>query len=293
MDAIALHWRIGMNLPLPYPWPWMGERVRSLGLPGSSVYSLLFVLVPVAEAGVIFAALRSKRVFSPEALAGAVMGLMWFQYATTRPDVIHLSLAIQPALFMFFALSGKGPVRKGFLLLLLVFSLWAALPFPMASWKALFHNPIATRLNLRGQQTPVDIRASGGIESLRKEISSLPPGESVAFLPYLPGLYPALDLRPPLWDTYPIYPQGEAGQDRMIRELQEHHVTRVLLGFDSIPSTHPAGFSEIAPKVFEYLRTNYRMGPTLGSGPSLLWLVSRGASVQTEAEPRRLGSPGQ
>jgi hypothetical protein len=258
----------------PYPWPWMRDRVAMLSPDGSFGFSILFLILPFFYAMLMGLALFNRRLHA-QTLGAVVTGLPLLHYIFSRADVAHLSVVFQPFLFCIAALSAHSKWKKCILYGCLLFSLWTI--FPASGMKDyLFHKELwPVQVKLRSQPWRVSADTGQLINTLNRELQLVPSGENIAFLPYLPGLYPAFNLSSPLWDLYTGFYISEEEQNRTIRELESHRVTRVLLACQTFVSDRPTDYASIHPKTYRYLQNHYLVHRISTLDPYYYWLIRK------------------
>ena len=101
--------------------------------------------------------------------------------------------------------------------------------------------------------------------------------------PYYPGLYPFLNTRAPLWDTYFLWPRSDQIQQTEIEALQRSHTSLILLNPEfALNGRESLELARTNPKLVTYIRANYRRSATqLPDGFELYY------SPQYCADPQR------
>jgi hypothetical protein len=264
IDSFRIVLSKGFMLPLPFPWPWMSDRVAVLASGGAAGFSLLFLLLALSFSG---------RRLPPEALAAAFVGLPLLHYAFSRTDVVHLSVVLLPFWFGGFALLSGSRWQKSALGGALLFSLWTILPASGISSYLFHRDHWSVQARLQGQVVRLDPFTGRWMAAVGRELQELPPGDNVAFLPCLPGLYPAFNLPSPIWDLYNGFYLSEEEQNRTLQELEDHRVNRILFADWSFVGDRPSDYETAHPKIFRYLQTHYLVHRVPNLDASYLWLI--------------------
>jgi hypothetical protein len=270
------------NFPEPIPWPWLafvpgldpGERVQQLSL---GLSFLLLIVGTTAALAVGWKRLRRDGRPPALLLAGGVVGAFFLHHAFARADPFHLGQSIHPLLLAALALPARdrSPGRRFSLriswgatpiaTLVLFSTLFTAIPEAPLFQKLTPDSPAArfVPFDLAGDHIYVRQHAARVLNALRREFSQeVPLSEPVLFATHFTGLYPLLGRRSPVWEIYPIWPgQGER-DERMLRELQEHHVRWALIGAYRKQGGEELSLAQTHPKVWSYLMQEFVRVPS-------------------------------
>ncbi|HVT59457.1 MAG TPA: hypothetical protein VHR45_13780 [Thermoanaerobaculia bacterium] len=131
-------------------------------------------------------------------------------------------------------------------------------------------------LTVAGEELLLRSRKAALLAAVERVIAAhVPDGEPLLLAPDLPGLYPALGRRAPVWDIYPIWPAPPSRDDRMVAELERHRVPWALIHADYRLDGRPElGFAATHPRVAAFLAARFDRlpAPRLPAG---WWLLHR------------------
>jgi hypothetical protein len=77
--------------------------------------------------------------------------------------------------------------------------------------------------------------------------------------PHLPGLYPALGLRAPIWGLYSVFRDSEAEQARSIQDVENNHVRWALIDNWPVDGRESWEFEKGQPLFWEYLNSHFQV----------------------------------
>ena len=92
----------------------------------------------------------------------------------------------------------------------------------------------------------------------------LDPEEPLFVAPVLPGLYPTLGRRSPVYNTYPVYPETDEGQSRVIAELEAAGVRCALLVDFALDGREELRYRNTHPRVWQFHETEFDPVPVPG-----------------------------
>ncbi|MDP9122078.1 MAG: hypothetical protein M3O15_12060, partial [Acidobacteriota bacterium] len=258
------------NFPLPIPWPW---RIRWGGPPLYEAQALAlgccFLLPAVLALGGGLLALgttpanRDRRKLLLAALA---VGLVYSHHAFSRADLAHLGSSIQPLLLATVALPavlGEGR-RKRMAMALAVLFLVASTALVAVPANLLFQQLTIGRFVFAHQVAGEEIRLRAPVADLLDWVeevvpAKVPAGEAIFLAPNMPGLYPVLGRRSPVWDIYPIWPAAGKLDARMLAELERGDVRWALVQNASVDGRDEFRFRNTHPLVWDYLMEHFEM----------------------------------
>ena len=261
-DSVLFWFRVGhTNLPRPVPWPWRVE----LTSPSAVALGAWFLLVPVFFAGLALLLLRRPSWRSPPLMAALAVGACYLHYTFSRPDIYHLGrAAVHPLLFGTAALvvaAGAGRRVWGVLALAAV----AGLSLPAVAPR----HPLLMRLAAPGRFQRLTIggdalwvvRADAVLIRAARRLRLEARGD-LYVASTMPGLYPVLDQRAPVWDTYPLLPETERGQEEVIARLARLRVDAALVcPWEDAPDPGGWGFANTHRLVWSHLREHWKVAP--------------------------------
>ncbi len=97
----------------------------------------------------------------------------------------------------------------------------------------------------------------------RSAAARIPAEAPILLAPNLPGLYPILHRRSPVWDIYPIWPAPGSLDDRMLEELRDRHVDWAVVEDTAVDGRDELRFRHTHPRSWAYLTSNFRLAAAL------------------------------
>ena len=109
--------------------------------------------------------------------------------------------------------------------------------------------------------------------------------ESIFIAPTAPGLYPLLGVKSPVWEIYFLWSGDEAGQARIVAELEAENVDWVLLERGAPFGREDLRFEKSHPRVWRHIERTFSpvRSPDLPAGYLLL---HRNSANPNSASPR-------
>jgi len=252
--------------PLPVPWPWKAPAAWNTY--AARAVGLGFLTVPVAMAVAIVLLTRHRwRGESlrrhPIFLAATVCAALEAHHQFARADLPHLAQAGFPLFLLLTALPQLVAARRrgaargltwGTLALLSA----TAMPLLCPRWMAQ-HQPAADYAweNLAGEQLYLPRATRAQYRAADNVVRQLRPGETVIFVPYVPGLFAVFRLWCPLPEPYPLSPETPAWQHEIIHRLQQAHTTWAMVWPDRLDGRADLGFAQTHPLVWQYLQQQF------------------------------------
>ncbi len=254
-------------LPTPIPWPWVVLSGGGGSFAAAIGYVVMAVAFPVCGWFVWRlpkAELEKRALF----VAATCIGVGYIHNATSRAGLMHFAQSIHPMLLMLLAAVSAGRPSLGRWKAWLLGAVVAAVSAgavvggyrPQLEALAVFpytESPTAT-YTIAGDTLQLEEVVAQRLERVEAAVNSrIRSDEPLLVIPYHVIYYPLLDRRSPVWGIFYLRPgQGESDSE-MIARLEREGVDWVL--FTSMRlSGLPGTFSEIRPKVMQYLRTNFR-----------------------------------
>ncbi len=251
------------NLSLPRPWPWRAAPAPLLGLDPAHrralqwTFLLLLGLPAFAIALIAWRALPSA-VDAPALLAAAALGLTAFHHAASRADPSHILQSLAPVC----------------LLLLLCAAPFAPLAFvPIAAlmpWLAwpLQHRQIRracpqdfVRRRIGGCEIDVPNAQARLFDAVVEECAAESPRNGLFAAPAYPAVYAAMAMESPVYDTFSLYPAGDAAQAEMIAAVERVPVRVAVVSDAPIDGREELRFSRTHPRVWAHLHANFDCTP--------------------------------
>jgi hypothetical protein len=272
LDSILFFVHQGQtNFAHDVPWPWKFELTRMPAWPAAQVASLglCFLLTAVffAAGGLALLATPPARWQRHPLLAGAIaVGAVYTHYTFSRADLAHLGSGIHPLLLGLAALPAACAVhRRGRRLAigaaagLLIAALTTATALPAQPlYRRLAGSPLLAR-RVAGEELFLRPRVALLLDWAEGQAATrIPPGAAVLMAPNLPGLYPVLGRRAPVWDVYPIWPAAGPLDDRMLAELRRHQVEWAIFQDVAVDGRAELHFRSTHPETWRYLESNFQ-----------------------------------
>ena len=276
IEAIFVY---GTNVALPIPWIWKAAYSPDFFLMlHKGILALLFTLLPVsylAGIGACCCFTAQKIRANPLFAASAFLGLFYTHHAFSRADYSHLAQSIHPLLLgavATVALLGGGYVaRFGTLLTLFLAGLFGVSRL----------SPVYGRITAKPPWVPYEVDGTIYISQRMKALCdglnqfvarNVSPEEAVLFAPYMPAMYPLLNLHAPLWDTYFFNSPPLARQKEMLATLVAKNVNWAVLSDTTIDQRADLRFSATHPLLWNTLISEFEpvIVPDIPSGYKIL-----------------------
>jgi hypothetical protein len=281
VESVAMWIRLGRtNLARDVPWPW-----RDGGALG-----LQFLLVPLAALGLLALAWARPRFRSPLLVSGALTAAVYLHYTFSRPDAFHLARGAVPPLVA--AAAGAAACTRGRERLAAAVALagFAASSVPAVlprhgAWARARAPARFQPIAIGGDRLATDRVDASLIRAARRAAAG---GELYA-APTVPGLYPVLGQRSPVWDIYPLLPATPGEQQEAIAALSRRGIDRALVcPWEDRPAPSGLGFAHTHRLLWEHLRADWTEEADLGvHGCRLLRRVGAGGQRADSASPPR------
>jgi hypothetical protein len=332
--------RTNVQVPFPWPWRGLGlglgagESWVRLSLGAGFAALAAFLL---AAAFLILGQRRFGLRVSPLLLSGFCVGLGYAHHAFSRADPFHLAQGIHPALLGALAIPGvlaswqaarqedrgrsggfpaPGRSRAALALALSIAVLTVGIALPQAP----FFQRLAVALRaghatgrgvearqrrfvpyeLVGERLWLRYREARFFERLEAVNRTIPAGERVLIAAHLPGLFPVLRRRSPVWDIYPLWPALGERDSRMLAELRRSQARWAIVADYPMPGSEELRFPNTHPQVWGYLERDFDRVEDLDLPRHILVLrrdpVPPGATTIAAhgvAAPPRHGNAGQ
>lgn len=262
------------NLPLPVPWPWRinFSQLSLAELLRQGTVGMIFLSLPVFYLGSLRYTLTIEKKRLRESalfIASGFIGVMYMHYAFSRADINHLAQGLHPFLLGMMALpftrfESKPLFRKAVILVLLVVSLFSVgLVSPFYRWISDPDSYVPVVINgdkfLLKKNTAQIITT---VEKINREL--VKEGEQLLIAPHWPTLYPLLQRKSPLWESYFLHQRPVAMQDDMIQQLKKQKTNWVILGDVPIDGHNELRFKDTHRLVWEYVTREYAVYPYSG-----------------------------
>jgi hypothetical protein len=269
MESIAFLFRIkGTNLALKVPWPWTIDLSWPVGFETlrSLATGILFALLPLfyVVAGLFLLMSRQAWTGPKTVLAASVLvGVSFLHHAFSRADLGHLAQAIHPFLLGIIVLpwlvKGRYPrtLAAALLATVVVLSMATALTVTPYYQKLSAPEGAFTDIDVRGSHLQVYASTANLIHSVERIERRAGDGEQLLIAPHWPGFYPLLKRKSPLWEIYFLFPETDARQREMIRDLEAQNVSWIILGDVPLDGRDELRFRHTHPLLWQYFQAHY------------------------------------
>lgn len=277
------------NAPLTIPWPWRltyGNSPLRVDL-AEFFYGAFFLVLPVFGICVLAVwILRRRPLLSehPTFFAAAVLSIPFAHGALARADLEHLLRYGAPVILgiTLLPLSVRPLVRVipgillGGVILLMLHVEWET---PWTPCQEVLVG--RDRLCVGADEARL-------VEGSRRLVQRyVRPGESVLVIPYHVGLYPALGLVAPTWETFAFGPRAEAFERAEIARIERARTRAVLAYAPPLDGRPELLYAVTHPWTSRHLRENFELVPQEELPATFGLLLRRGT------EPRGGGRPGE
>lgn len=261
--------RDAANLTLPVPWPWTINYVKLSFFSGMSQFfaGLLFLLLP------IFYTITTLRLLSikPSSVPGqsllvasAVIGPFYMHHAFSRADLAHLAESMHPFLLgwiaLFSTLLTSHPRKKlaiGLVGLVLAGSVIAIAP-TISFMRKLRAPQDFVSYTVTGDQIWLQKKQAAYIDTVQQLVTQhVDPEEGLFIAPHTPGLYPLLQRRSPVHNTYLLFPETREKQEEMIKDMVNNRVNWAIIKDSALDKREDRRFRNTHPLVWQYLMTEF------------------------------------
>jgi hypothetical protein len=274
----------GTNLPAVVPWPWRVDPALPNWRWASALFEgCFFLALPafLALALVRVFRLRIEHLAEQRVLAAATcVTLPYAHFAFSRPDTVHLGHAAPTLVLGLLALCfaiGKPRLWPVVTPVLLAASVLANF-FQTGLAQRIFPPPAGkVDMEIRGRRMEVgadEARLLGCAATLVSEVSAA--GESVLFLPNLPGLYPATARPSPIRQLYFIFPTAPADEAGIVREVDESGAQWVMLRDYALDGRDDLRFRHANPLLFAHFTRYFAPYQMEGLPPDTVILRRKG-----------------
>jgi hypothetical protein len=280
LDSIRFFVEQGQtNFPRPVPWPWNYAYGAMAPWDAATTFAIgfgflltvaFFALAVPAVALMPWPRLRRNALLA----AAAAVGAVYTHHAFSRADLAHLAPSIHPLLLGLLAVPAAGAAALAARPAAARAARWAAgaavgllLAFETAAAavpsQPLYHQlttGIMEPYTIAGEELRLRPRTIALLDWVERSVAArIPPRAPILLAPNLPGLYPVLGRRSPVWDVYPIWPASDELDRRMLAELERHHVEWAFVQKASVDGRTALQFRRTHPRVWDYLMANFEL----------------------------------
>jgi len=261
-NAIARYARLHTtNMTRPVPWPWTKEGISVPGL------GLGVLLVPVAIviAVILLSRVRRRRKSLREHsvfLAATACAATWAHHLFSRAGLSTLGETGFPLVLLLAALPqavalARRPLARALAWGALALVTVTTMPRMIPRMAAQRHRAQYVWANIADERlyvtkTTLEICNLGG--DVKRQMR---PGETAAFVPYVPGLYAVLHLWCPLLDAYLAFPESTRRQEETIARMERYHTEWALIWPDRVDDRPDLGFVQTYPLVYQYIQAHF------------------------------------
>lgn len=255
------------NITLPIPWPWHA----AFGLQPWDVVArqvlmgLFFMALPIfGVIGLIwsFVSRLHGRSIEPVLMAAILMALPYAHYAYSRADIGHLALGIFPFLMGMLVLFARSPSRIGTVATLLLATASTGLMFvEHPGWQCRIAAP-CVNLEISGSPLRIDPHTAASVNLLRQlERRHAPHGETFLATPLMPGAYPLLSRKAPVWAIYALFARGHAFEQQEIERLKAASPAFLLVMDAALDGRDELRFRNTHPHMQRHIEEHYEPIP--------------------------------
>ena len=243
------------NLSLPRPWPWRAAPAQLLGLDPAHrrafqwTFLLLLGLPAIALALVAWHALPSVA-DAPALLAAAALGLAAFHHAASRADASHIVQSLAPTCVLL--LLCAAPFAPWAFAPVAALMLWLAWPLWHRARPGGF-----VQCRIGGCEIDVPNAQARLFDALAEACNAESPRNGLFAAPAYPAVYAAMAMESPVYDTFSLYPAGDATQAEMIAAIERVPVRVAVVSDAPIDGREELRFSQTHPRVWAHLHANF------------------------------------
>ena len=251
------------NLSLPRPWPWRAAPAQLLGMDPAHrrafqwTFLFLLVLPAISLSLVAWRALPSA-VDAPALLAAAALGLAVFHHAASRADPSHIVQSLAPTCVLL--LLCAAPFAPWAFALVAALMLWLAWPLQHRQIRRACPQDFVRR-RVGGCEIDVPNVQARLFDAVVEECGADSARNALFAAPAYPAVYAALALESPVYDTFSLYPAGDATQAEMIAAIERAPVRVAVVSDAPIDGREELRFSRTHPRVWAYLHANFDCTP--------------------------------
>jgi hypothetical protein len=211
----------GINVPWPQnPWE----------LPKRFAFATTLALLPALYAiGALRLLVGPGTARWNVAAASTIVGTVYLHHIYARPDEMHLASGIAPFFLLLLAFAPARPAwwQECVALLILAFGLQLSLEtivnhhplYQLKSFSDRFE-----KVRVRGEHLWVWAWQANVIRTLKSLKGDVAVADDILIVPSMPGLYPTLQKRAPVWRLLFIFPDTAERQDELITTLERKKV---------------------------------------------------------------------
>ena len=244
------------NLKLPIPLPFQKRKPAGTDFK-NEIRSHLTILVPASYISWILFNLPGADHWRADLFACGLIGLCYLNQYFSRADLNHLTQALPPfvlGLLLCFNSTALG-------ILVVTSLLFLTFLFAVQPWYEYLHQSKFGRECALVQMGPSKVWLSQSDADRFEHIQTLilehtKPSEAVFIAPLMVGIYPALGLKIPHYDNFPVYPSSFQEQTQMIQEIESTDVKLAFIQNVSLDGREDLRFENTHPKVWEHIQAN-------------------------------------
>lgn len=265
------------NISLAVPWPWRltyGDGPLRVDL-AEFFYGSFFLILPLFGLCVLawwFLRRRGLLAEQPMLFAASVVSIPYAHGALARPDLEHLLRYGTPAVLAITLICASArPIARavpgvllGGVLVLMLHLDWET------PWTPCRDVLVGRDVLCLGRDEAQVIE--GGRKLVQRHVR---PGESVLVIPYHVGLYPALGLVAPTWETFGYAPRSEAFENAEIERIEKARTSAVFAYVLPIDGRPEYAYAVTHPRTTRYLQENFELVPQDELPPTFGFLVRR------------------
>ena len=186
--------------------------------------------------------------------------LPYAHYVYSRADLSHLLNSIPPFLIgLVVIVMGLKPIVKWASLLFICFiSLFQTLP-TFARYQCMGSGAQrCVEIDVGHDKIVVRPRVKEDLDFVKSLVEEYAQkGENILVVPFWPGVYPALNIRNPVWELYALTPQSEIFELAEIERIKSAKVAFVLIMDIKLDDDSSLLYENTHPLIFDYIKNNF------------------------------------
>jgi len=252
------------NQPLPIPLPSLWPQTSASALGWGMVPLILVVVAALWSAIGVW---RRAGSGGATLMATSLTAIPYCHHMLSRADVPHF-LQVAPIGFLAASLWVESLWRRGSRVVPVIVTAWMLLALGAIGVPArpVFQYALHRREYVTQSVGPDRLRMplaqAKGLACIGRSVEGQCSGQNVLALPDLPGLYPVLGRRSPVWESYADWPASGPRQEEMINQITGNNVGCVVLNEDGVAGETRLRFAATHPLVYRFILKNATIVPS-------------------------------
>lgn len=251
------------NLPLLIPWLWRisaqdmqwDNLMAAIGIGFS--FLLLPVIVFVGLVGSFFAN-RIATFRTPVILGAVSASLPYMHYAFSRPDLVHLSVSMIPAMIGMLGLAARLPKLASVTLVTTLLLLTISVLLPVQMGYVAKRDGGWEKTKVGKDEILLDAGTISQLQMVNDLVSLFAPdGRTFLAVPFLPGAYPVFERKAPLWEIYGLFPRSKEFQESEIDRIEEAKPGFAIVWDFPLDGRDELCFKNTHPLIQKYIEENF------------------------------------